>query len=243
MLFPRSFLMTAGAVATAFAMTGPAAAGVLFDNGMADLTDDPTQPRPGGWVLSDQTPDYIAADDFLLDADATVTGITFQVLEEPNTVWSPLEIAYQIRVDAAGIPGASPVAADTAALTEDDRQNVSVPVVGGTGSRDFDLVTYSLVLDELLTGGTYWLLLETFATSGGSYAGPNVFWAYNTQLNGILFSQNGGTLWQNIPAAVRGGGAFRVEGEPIPLPSSLLLVGLGLLGGGFSRRIMRRASR
>jgi PEP-CTERM motif len=105
---------------------------------------------------------------------------------------------------------------------------------------------------EIGTAGTYWIELVSSAmtNNGGSGATSNANWEYtshNSPTTGGIGTAGQYQSWQNVFGGLAAGnlvsttGAFELTVQT-PEPASLALLGIGLLGLGFSHRRTRSSS-
>jgi hypothetical protein len=103
--------------------------------------------------------------------------------------------------------------------------------------------------DDITTAGTYWIELVSSAmtNNGGSGATSNADWEYtshNSPTTGGIGTAGQYQSWQNAFGGLAAGnlvsttGAFELTVQT-PEPASLAILGIGLIGLGFSRRRTR----
>jgi len=212
---------------------------VVLSTAQADVIYDSGLPNNSQWRNSDYSNQFggQAADDFLLDTGAILTGITWygSYLFTPT---QPMPDAFTIRVytDDLGMPSESPLY--TALFSGGvDRQFTGVVASGGYEMYHYDVAVAPLALSA---NTRYWLSIVNSTSSSTQFMGWA--WAYNQDGEDPQFVGDATHRW------VREGGewttygssnlAFSLLGQSIsvPEPSALALFSLGLLGLGFARR-------
>jgi hypothetical protein len=125
---------------------GARADDVIYDNG-----------RPPRYFHGFEMTQWIEADDFRVSADATLTGVFFWDLEDPNALGYQGEIDWILYADAGGYPGT--VLASGAAIGD---QVARVPLhrhANGIYDQYSNSFNISPVVN-LTAGTTYWLGLH-----------------------------------------------------------------------------------
>lgn len=207
---------------------GAWASTLLFDGGAPDGSS--------GSVLSFQWPDgtgpVIVADDFVLGDNAQVSGVQFWTYE--RSPGSGNTVDYYLFADSGwGQPAAAPLASgrvDNVLKTPDPQARFE----------DAPGYSYEFSFDGAVTlsgGSTYWLAL-------GLPEGGERWWRATQDASGDeaylgTFADGAVGRW----FAAGGNQAFALFGQPVvpvPVPGSLSLLALGLLGLGLVRRVLGR---
>lgn len=203
-------------------LAASADAGMIFDNGVSASTN--------GFRLTGR----VLAEDFSLTSDSQLESVEVWVLQN-----QPVQtISYHLFVDNGGSPASSAFASGTA-------QNL---VGVDTGQNVFSLDEYRYTFDlqfklSLTAATDYWFGIS--ASPGGP---GDLFWSRtNPGKDEIAKVSLGGTFdnWLDASGSHGEHFAFNLSGSSgvaaVPEPSSLTLVGIGMLAMIY-RRKMRRTS-
>jgi len=156
---------------------------------------------------------YQVSDSFTVSANSTATTATFDVWAFPGDTLSSVD--WSIGGSAFG--GATTTAAATGTFIE-------------TNDDGYDIYTETISLGSLdLSAGTYWFTLQNAVASNGD----PIYWDEN----------DGPSSAQESAEGAIGSETFTIDGTSgpvIPEPSSLLLMGSGLLSfAGMMRRKLK----
>lgn len=220
----RTFI---GVVALLFCQT--TFAGIIYDTGL---------PNNAQWRNSDFSNQFVgqAADDFVLNADAVLTGIGWYGSYLFTDVQPlPDDFTINIYADVGNMPASL---LDTAVFSGDVSRTFTGDIVSNQFG-DFEMYQYDVDISGVaLSAGTkYWLSIVNNTSDTTQFGGWA--WAYNRESATHRWIQDGGA-W-----TVFGSGnlAFSLNDDPVavPEPSGIALLIGGLLGLGLARRTRRRS--
>jgi hypothetical protein len=206
--------------------TVPAAAGIIYNNGLPDL-------EVGPW--SDLNANIILANDFVLEPGSeTILDIHWWGYYSGNNSPETDDFAVAIFTDASGWPAVAPVYA--VAIGDAGRSDTGLNVLGVTGA-SYDLYQYGVSISPLTLapGTTYWISImnntaddanDNWAWAPSAQEG-NAAWTELTEISWSLFQQEGAFVLTNDPVVAE--------------PATMTLLGMGL--AGVLARIRRRAPR
>ncbi len=119
-----------------------------------------------------------------------------------------------LHLDAGGLPGA---VIDNYQFT-----NLTSETLGGAVES-----AASSVNPSVMAGTTYWISLSAGLPSNGLYS--QVGWHLNDQgVTGPIAEENNNAGWVSAGSPTQS--AFRISGRPLPEPTTLALLGMGLFG-------------
>ncbi len=195
---------------------------ILFENAWSDEI---------GANCSFECESTVGAENFVLAQSSTVESLTFGAWTRKSSDISGLSVNWSIWNDGGSTPSGSALYSGTVE-----------PVLNNLGvvqsNNDFDRVEYVLdVADFSLDAGTFWVSFEVDLTTAASA----IYWAYTTDGDVDKASKRSNRDWTPYYGAYGNrddGQVFSVLGtSTIPEPTSIALLGLGLAGIGWRRKV------
>jgi hypothetical protein len=163
---------------------------------------------------------FLEADDVTFNTPLALTRLTFWSLQGSAADYAG-SIAWSINSNIApGVPGAALVSGSA----------TPVPVATVNSAFGLNEFSYSFPISATVAAGTYWIVLHNGPTN--AIPATDFFWEWSNGNSGNSQSQDlssPGQPWLSNFAEL----ALQVEAAPEP--SSMLLLGAGLLALGFAR--------
>ena len=198
---------------------------VVFDNGAPNGIDGRNIGGP-----------FYTAEDFTLTSAQSLTSVRFWGLRQTTLPGAFTgQIYWEFRANAAGAPGA----VLTSGLSPATEAFRAPSVVPGNSSYQYDFSVGSVNL----SAGTYWLVLHNGPF--GTTTTGNLFWETTAPNATSSAYQRNGTITPFIITTPPANHlAFQInaaDGAPIPEPTTLVMLGMGLAGVAGAVRRHRKA--
>ena len=203
----RRFIWSVAVMAAIALFAVPLPAGIIHSNLGPGDSFDPTS----GWNVSTLESANHVDQDIAMPFTVIGTNHTFTSAELAMVLYlgGTPSLDILLTADAGGVPGAV------------------IETMSVTVGNDPALVTATSVLNPTLVAGTkYWIA----TAAGGDHSSEWMFAGSpggNNPIGTVGFSYDGGASWSTSTGEEA---AFRVNGNVVPEPASLTLLGLGSLG-------------